>query len=270
MKKMNADEIRNVQLGILDAVHDYCESNGLTYFLTGGTLIGAVRHQGFIPWDDDIDIMMLRKDYESFIANFNSIGSDYSVVTCFNNPKMKYPFAKVTDERTLLSENTNGMLPELGVSIDLFPVDNLPDSNKEIYKIVKQERRYKRMLGIYGITPKNRGMIKNIAIGLLQTIVKMSDLNTVSKKMNRIAMNCGYENSEKCADLVWGYSEKEIMPREVFCKAVYLPFEGKNKCVPSGYHVFLTNIYGDYMKLPPVEKQVSHHDIVAYYKDVNV
>ena len=266
MKQLQLDEIKKVQFDILDKVHNYCCENNLVYFLTGGTLIGAVRHGGFIPWDDDIDIMMLRNDYESFVSRFNKDSNSYKVYTCFNDVRMKYPFAKISDERTILIENTNGMMPQIGISIDLFPIDNLPKSEKEINGIIKKERKYKSMMSFYGMDEKDRGILKNILFKIIHIIYKVIDLNKIAKKMNYIAMNSGKNDSALCADLVWGYSEKEIMPRKVFEKAIAIMFEGTEKNIPVGYDTFLTNVYGNYMELPPVEKRVSHHNIIAYRK----
>ena len=264
---MNLEEVKNIQLEILEAVHVFCSEWNLTYFLTGGTLIGAIRHAGYIPWDDDIDIMMLRDDYETFVNSFNKQNSHFKVHTCFNNKQMKYPFAKISDERTIMIENTNGMMPQIGIAIDLFPIDALPEEQDKIDKIIKKEQRYKSILSIFGMDNKDRGLLKNVIFKATQLLFRTIDLNRMAQKMNNIAMSSGESNSSLCADLVWGYSEKEIMPREIFNKAISAVFEGRERCIPVGYDTFLTNIYGNYMELPPIEKQIAHHNITAYYKE---
>lgn len=266
MKQLSLEEVKRVQLEILDAVHKYCLDNNCTYYLTGGTLIGAIRHEGYIPWDDDIDIMMLRDDYNSFVNGFNNSYSTYKVYTCFNDSRMNYPFAKISDERTVMYENTNQLMPPLGVSIDLFPIDYLPASTQKINLIICVERLFKQMIGVLGMEKKSRGLSKNVLFLIVQQLNKMIDLNSIAKVMNNIAEKCGNSNSLLCADLVWGYSEKEIVPKSVFNKAVPVSFEGCERFIPIGYDTFLSSIYGNYMELPPVEERVAHHTFTAFYK----
>jgi lipopolysaccharide cholinephosphotransferase len=135
-------ELREIQMGILDDVHRFCEEQGLRYSLSSGTLIGAVRHQGYIPWDDDIDIYMLRSDYERFLKSYHDQNGHYRVLNPKKEDHYYYTFAKVVDQRTkMVEKETEGY--EIGVYIDVFPVDYVPDDMKErerIFQLKKLER----------------------------------------------------------------------------------------------------------------------------------
>ena len=120
-------ELRNIQMGILDRVHQFCEAHGLRYFLSSGTLIGAVRHKGYIPWDDDIDIYMPRQDYEQFLQTFSDAEGIYRAINPATEPHYYYTFAKVVDQRTrMVEKETEGY--EIGVYMDIFPVDYVTDN----------------------------------------------------------------------------------------------------------------------------------------------
>ena len=127
MKRVTPEELKTIQLDLLQKTADFCEQNGLRYFLCGGTLLGAIRHKGYIPWDDDIDIAMPRPDYDRFCMTFNQPNSVYRVKSLFTHPNYICAFAKVYDNRTLLKElHYKGI--HFGVYIDILPVDGVKDS----------------------------------------------------------------------------------------------------------------------------------------------
>jgi len=131
MRKIeDINELRQIQMGILDHVHQFCEAHGLRYFLSSGTLIGAVRHQGYIPWDDDIDIYMPREDYEQFLQSYHDDNGVYRAINPTTESHYYYTFAKVVDQRTRMVETeTQGY--EIGVYMDIFPVDYVSDDPQE-------------------------------------------------------------------------------------------------------------------------------------------
>ena len=131
-------ELRQIQMGILDEVHQYCEAHGLRYFLSSGTLIGAVRHKGYIPWDDDIDIYMPRKDYEQFLREFKG-SEQFKLLNPAKEPHYYYTFAKVVDLRTrMVEDETEGF--EIGVFMDIFPVDYVTDNLQERERVFKLKK----------------------------------------------------------------------------------------------------------------------------------
>ena len=135
MKEIGLEELKCIQLDLLQKTAEFCENNGIRYFLCGGTLIGAIRHHGYIPWDDDIDISMPRPDYDKFIKIFNKPENYYQVIDMSNNSKYGFPFAKVHDTRTLVNELQYSR-DSFGVYIDIFPIDGVGE-DKQVYRILK-------------------------------------------------------------------------------------------------------------------------------------
>ncbi len=254
MRKItNIQELRKIQMGILDEVHQFCENNGLRYFLSSGTLIGAVRHQGYIPWDDDIDIYMPRKDYEQFLTSYHDEKGIYHAINPRTEPHYYYTFAKVVDRRTRMVEaETKGY--EIGVYMDIFPVDYVTDNLQERERVFKQKkllykiRRCKisndnplqSFLGywVYKCWPMS---VKQIERRIRQLIVLPTPTLTV------------------CNMTEAGPKMKGCFPAADINSSVDILFEGRHYKTMVGYKDYLERTYGDYMTLPPVEQRVTHH-----------
>lgn len=262
MKELTVSQIKEIQINILKVIAEYCDNNGITYFLGSGTLIGAVRHQGYIPWDDDIDLLMPRPDYEVFIAAFNRDNSTYKVFSNENTSTYCYPFAKVSDQRTLLVEALNVNFEGIGVNVDIFPIDGLPESKKEQVKLFKKITIIKNLL-TYSSTPirSERKAYKNWIL----RAIKLINANYLVNKLSSLAKSNSYNNAEEVGMIVWS-SNKSIpcVSKGVFETYKLERFEGNEYKIPVGYHQWLTKVYGNYMKLPPEDKRISHHDFKAY------
>lgn len=264
MRKIALEENRKYQIDILDAIDAYCMEKGLRYFLIAGTLLGAVRHQGYIPWDDDIDIVMLRGDYETFVREFNVDGY-YVVAPEINTEGYYLPYAKICMNNTLVVEATKTMTAKLGINVDLFPIDKVPDDNEKRKKQLDRIKKYRSILDVIDtpVSP-NRSWYRNVLLSILQIVLfTFSPQNAVSK----IVMLSKMYNNEKsslCGEIAWGCGEKEIVSREVFSDIEKLNFEGKLYNCPKGWDEWLSKRYGAYMKLPPLEQQKSHHECNAY------
>ena len=161
MNEINLEELKAIQVEILDEVHRFCEANGIKYFLSSGTLIGAVRHKGYIPWDDDIDLYMLRSDYEDFLKEFNKKEENYRVVSLRTDKKCTIAYAKVERLGTVLIEDVDHPM-EQGVNIDIFPVDGVPDDVNARKKYFSRIDRYRNMMTLKNVSlRKSRSLIKN-------------------------------------------------------------------------------------------------------------
>lgn len=267
MKKIDNEEMKKIMLDIMVAIDAFCKENSLMYYLCGGTLIGAVRHNGFIPWDDDMDIAMPRKDYEVFLSRFNAFCANYKVFDCENNYKYPYPFAKVSDVRTKYIEHVEHEY-EMGVFIDVFPIDEF-DSEKNAMKVLRKGTFYRMMIQNSLLKPYQKNLIKRLVWKMMKNVTCIVGSNYFACKIENYMKSYFRKNEggnvSHCGVVVWGYGRCEIVSAEVFKSGVECDFETKRFYIPVGYDEWLRSIYGDYMKLPPEEEQKGHHGGEAYW-----
>lgn len=269
MKKIeNIEELKSIQLNILLKVHRFCVDNNIKYSLADGTLLGAVRHKGYIPWDDDIDICMERKDYHRFLCQFPSIyQNEISVISMERDARWAYPFAKAYDVRTIMKESTSNNKPEIGISIDVFPLDEVPDDNSVWSKYNKMRRTLIMFFRIKSLCWRNgRSTYKNFFMLVMKIILFFFSYRWLSVTIS----NYGKKNNDKGYSRLFecclGMILKKPFPKSAFEETIEMSFEGYLVKVMKGYHECLENSYGAYMQLPPEEKRVSHHIFEAYWK----
>lgn len=263
MKKINIEIQKDIELNMLKYVAQICDENKLRYFLGGGTLLGAIRHKGFIPWDDDVDIMMPREDYNklAMILKENN-NKKYKYLDYKNCNTYYYPFAKLIDKRTKIIENENKEIEELGIYIDIFPIDEISDKEEENIKLFKKYKIYDFMLSSYRLKKfKNKRIIKYLIK------IYMNLFNNDKKILQKIEkLGQKYTNTNTVACISGRYFQKEIMNKDYIKTYIWQEFEGYKFKVPVGYHEYLEKHYGNYMKLPPKEKQISNHDTEVYWR----
>ena len=254
-------EIQQMELGIMEYIHETCQKIGVKYFLAYGSLIGAVRHKGFIPWDDDMDICMLREDYEKLqdylIANPDE---RYEVMSYKNNLNYVYPFMKVQDNHTYLLEEDVRIDSNMGIYVDIFPVDGYEDDVQFKNKMTKLIK--KRQLSCYtfkGIT--NTKSVLNSLLRYVSVIIfYFTNTNKYVAQIEELAKSRKVSDYEQVDYLIYKDMNKPVWRREWLEQVTTGTFEGKEFTIPKNYHEILTSDYGDYMQLPPVEQRVSHHD----------
>lgn len=265
-RSISIDELKALQIEILQAVHDYCQEHELCYSLAYGTLIGAIRHKGYIPWDDDIDLMMPRDDYERFLNGFSH--PYLKAYDCKRCEPYVLPFAKVADTRTVLEENSNTM--QLGINIDIFPLDDLYDTREESVAFVRSLAPLKRKYRMKILRPSKKNVWwKRIAIRLSKLLVAHYDLKRLvmaqyifidrllGKTSKYMSMVSGNEYGEA--------AERSIFEREVFDEYIVVPFEDRQFYAIAQYDKFLTTVYGDYMTPPAASEQTSPHTLNGVY-----
>jgi len=269
MREMTLEEIRQTELGILKYTANFCDKHGLKYFLAYGTLLGAVRHKGFIPWDDDVDIIMRRDDYKKLCQIFNNYNSDYELLCLENTENYYVAFAKIVDKRTILQEGMKNPLA-MGVYIDIFVSDNLSNDYKLACKLVnKIQNRYKLIVAQNIADRKGRGWYKQLIVRVAQLLLGSIDRYKMLVKIDAIAQTYSdIKESKYCGAITdASFTTKQIMERAWFKDVVKLKFEDCEFYVPKEYNKVLTALYGDYMTPPPVEQQVTHHCFKAHWKD---
>ncbi len=264
MEEINLAELKKIQVQILNQVNDFCQKNKINYWLDCGTLLGAVRHKGYIPWDDDIDIGMLREDYNKFIDTFNKTNRRYKLLCNENDKDYYFAFGKVIDTKTILYEPDEETGIKSGVYIDVFVYDNAPDDQKLMDKMFKKRDLYNklRVAQLYKDEYDHTSIKKRIIRFFLNIYLHFLPIDYYTKKI--IDNSKTYINDDtKCVGNFTS-TTKFIGNKRIFKSFTKLEFEGKKYPAPIGYDEWLKNIYGDYMQLPPKEKRVSHHEFKAY------
>lgn len=244
---------------ILDEIVRVCETYGLRYYLGYGTVIGAVRHHGMIPWDDDIDILMPRKDYDTLykIAN-EAFGKNFRLANFKRTKNYTYDFMKVEAMDTTLIERVNPVYVG-GLFVDIFPLDNVPSVEKNRELIGKVKKRFSDYAKYY-IDPEPN----TIAIAKVWYAYKKWKFN-IQRMLNEwdtLALKYGEAECEYRIDYHVDYMDRALFHKDVFGDGVKMMFEGKEYIVPQDYHTYLTQIYGDYMQFPPEEKRNSGHTYI--------
>ncbi|MBO4693983.1 MAG: LicD family protein [Clostridia bacterium] len=267
MKKISYDESKQIQLGILKDFIDFCDNNNLSYFIGYGSLLGAVRHKGFIPWDDDIDLQMPREDYNKLIKIYNDMQAtdQYRLISPYSKDAL-HSYVKIIDTRTVKDESGVRYTGEkLGIDIDVFPIDGLPDTMAEYDDLFNKIKKiYKKF--VYLKSDFSGNNLKNTLLRFYQSL--MGTGSNLIRKAEKMLSKYPYNNSKYVGTLASYYDYyNDRHEKENYQGYVMLKFEDIDVKAPIGYDCILKTIYGDYMKLPPEDERVTHHTYTAYWKD---
>lgn len=262
MKEILVEELKQIQLDILDDVSAFCELHQIKYFLAYGTLIGAIRHNGYIPWDDDIDIAMPRPDYDRFLSTYCSKSGRFEVICHEKNSEYGLPFAKVHHNGTMMVEGFYHQ-DNYGVYIDVFPIDAYVDKMQ-----LHKAQSLRRLLNAKKATHVNkRPFIKDFAIRMTKLLYYSRTIPDILNQIDALCKKGDYNNAEKVGYIPsLNIGMKDIISKEYIESYEYHIFEGKQYRIPAGYDLYLRQLYGDYMDLPPIEKRFSHHSFEAWWK----
>lgn len=267
MKQLNDEEIKKEGVRILLNVHKYCLENNIRYSLFYGSLLGAIRHEGYIPWDDDIDIAMPREDYERFIKEYDN--DDFGVMTCYNNKYYYLPYAKVYSKNTIKFEHIRTHKKySIGFNIDIFPLDVF--SSLDNYHAAKKKEEWLLKKMTFSILPEKITSFKVFLAAVIGIPLWLTrGYNRYAKKLDKFFINYDRKNIKKefyVGNETNGFNTELVFDKHLFDNLILKTFEGHKFFVTDKYDSALKQRYGDYMKMPPEEQRVSNHSFKAYYK----
>lgn len=270
---LSTKDMQMISLEILKTISKICEDNCFRYFLAYGTLLGAVRHNGFIPWDDDVDIMMPRPDYDLFIDYFIHHSKDYPNLRLFNNDTCaQYPYmiSRISDDRYRIIMN-NERPYGMGIFVDIYPLDGMGDSLNEAIKFGKKgdflsSVCYQSTRQHFAIETTTDPLKKLIKLPFF-LFSKALGKEWAQSKLRSLANYKKYDHCNYVGCVVWlSGGRKDIFNKEMFNQYEMATFEDAKFRIPKKYDEILRQLYGEYMKLPPEKDRVGHHEYVAYKK----
>jgi len=240
---------------ILDCIDKVCREQNLHYYLWAGTMLGAVRHKGFIPWDDDVDIAMPRPDYERLMQHSKEwMPAPFEVIGLHNRPDYPYPFSKVIDGSTTVIERPDFDFPE-GIYVDIFPLDGITTDPQLFRQHIRHYKLFRHLLFLRGRDPFKHGKGPRSWWPLL--IHQVFTLKWMQNKVQGIMQQYDYVSCDHVID--HDFTERGVVKKKWLGESVLYEFEGGMYRGVADADAYLTHMYSDYMKLPPKEKQVQHN-----------
>ncbi len=270
---LTMDEIKKIELNILIEYASFCDSHNLKYYLGYGTLLGSVRHKGFIPWDDDIDVLMPRPDYNKFIelTGFNPIKENLEtrLYTKCRNPNI-YPYAKVIATDTVVYEKGKAKKNISGIWIDIFPLDGYPEKKEDAQSLFERYLKLRHLQDLATTNPfyVNQNLIKKIIKTIFITpFVKLYGVKKLCQKIDKLAQTYYYEEYQKLADFTWGDNSDTYILKTELEPSVEVDFENCQFKAPAGWEKYLERLYGNWQHLPPESDRIPHGFIAYRYNN---
>ena len=269
------EEYQAVLLEILRDIDRVCEKHNILYYMSGGTLIGAIREKGFLAWDDDLDINMPRPDYERFLRVADSeLDGKYTFLSS-NDKKGNFfqykKMSKVYDTTTFIEEGSPSFKVRYGIYVDIFAVDGTPnDENlqdkhiKKIFRTREKDAFFAYQYDYNKGAKTFKGKLAYITRSFIGKIYRIILRRPYAKKLDKLLKKYDFYKSDMVGVLPWTKNHTGLFTRQAMEKVVKVEFAGEEFNAPIGYDENLTVAYGDYMTPPPKSEQVTHHNIVAY------
>lgn len=260
MKKLNLKDIQKEELNMLIIITEFMKKNNINYYLYGGTMLGAIRHQGFIPWDDDIDIILTRPEYDKLIKilinSNNQIEKSIFAIGYELGNSLDWPFIKIINKQIVVESESKC---DKNLWIDVFVYDGIPKNSKKFWKQVLFYRKlflFKRNI-TFKYAPENEKTLNKIVRSILKIVLKPLSIKYILNKYIKICKKYNYDNSEYVYDNIWGFKQNRKIPKKLLENETYF-FEGKKFNGFKKYDEVLRIIYGDYMKIPPESERCTH------------
>ena len=271
--EISCADMQRIEFHMLRLLHNICMKHHLRYYMIGGTMLGAVRHGGFIPWDDDIDVGMPREDYETFLRVApKELPRSVSLRSLLGQEIYQYGYAKLIQTNTVLVEDYYPQY-QIGVYLDVFPLDVFP-VGREGKRLQRRILWSARLTGWCHYNEELRKLdslykyiIKLPLIILAKAFIKPKGLQKKLRSLNAKLASRDTDNADYLFNGFGLWREREVMPKEIFGVPTPIEFEGHTFLGVEKPHEYLTRLYGNYMELPPVEKRESHHAYKVQYRE---
>lgn len=266
MEKMSLSQVQAMQLNLMKKVDKFCSDNQITYYLIAGSCLGAIRHSGFIPWDDDIDLGMMRKDYDRFIKLFYSTFSDkeYFLQNYNSDPNFSLALSRICIRGTYVDVPSERYLDVCkNTYIDVFPLDNVPDDDKLRLRQHKVLYRIDRLIGLKNFHIYRNSLSEIIVKYLVSMILKVFPLKYLqNRRIQEMTKYDGTDTNFVCSTTSkYGY-RKQVMEKKLYGVPAKCNFEGEIFNVPAKTHEYLTHLYGpNYMSIPPENRREKPNDV---------
>lgn len=266
--------LQKIDLDITMEIVKICEKHNIEYFISSGSMLGAIRHKGFIPWDDDMDIGMMRDHYDRFLSIAErELPPHLKLITFQNTPEYHYYLSRVADTETLVEEERMAEGEKAtNVSVDVYPIDGSPNHpllRKIYYFRVMYHRALMSLCYKESIDRKRKRSLPERILLFIMERIPVEKWTTPYKqkcRIDKLLRSNDVYRSKYIGDIMGAYRTKEMMPAEYFGKGAYYEFEGKKLRGVEKYHEYLTHMYGDYMTLPPAEQRKNHYKLIAVHK----
>ena len=271
MKEINdIKEVHNILYEALCYFGDFCHENGIKYFLSNGTLLGAAKNRDFIPWDDDVDILIPREHYDK-LMNLSTINSGKYKLFCKEQiPEWRMPYAKLSCEDTVVEEGEYNFGRSVGLSVDIFPIDNWSSCLLIAKMQAIKSELLKRMMvcSIGGEFHTKKTGVKRLVLKSIWTRGKKLGHHRIQQNILKSVNKTKSKKSKYVGCRVWTcHLDSEVFPEEYFLKTVYLDFRDRKFPAIENYEIYLSSLYGNWRAELPPERQCSNHDVRVWYKN---
>ena len=269
-------KVQELTLYTLNTFITFCEKNGLRYYLTGGALIGVIRHKGFIPWDDDIDIGLPRKDFDRFHELIKTEMPDgFGICNRYTDPEWHFAMSQFVDRESEIIIHLAEKPRKAHIWIDVFPLDGLPDNKIHRWLRVKNILFHRYLVQIANISTqvdanRKRSKVERIILAICKVIPlgKLINTDKTIDKLENILRRSDFDKSSWCGNMLGRYREREVVKREWFGEPIKGIFESQEVNIPEYSDPILKSLYGDYMKLPPEEDRIAHNVTIVRCRSI--
>ncbi len=264
MNYLTLDEIHMAEAEMLRWLDSICRNNNITLCLSGGTLLGAIRHHGFIPWDDDIDLMIARNEYDRLLDILEMTPNERYEVASMRDHQSTFAYAKIIDKAIHLDQDITTQEVTSNLWIDIFPVDGLPDDSNKIKKVYAKAKFFRMGLRVATSHDLEAGStLKRIIKPIVLLPAKIIGAKYWLRHLDAFCRKIKFGDTATVGVLCAGYGYREAMPIKEWVNYVEVEFEGGKYYAPGCWKHYLENLYGNYMMLPPEEKR-HIHNLKAY------